>query len=249
MRLLNSDFSLQDFKGSALLMLDYDGTLAPFHPDPNQALPYPGVMEKIQQIMLKGETKVILISGREIKSLIPCLTLDPLPELWGAHGGERLTEKGVYTQASLSPLQKKGLLTAQTLLYPKVVRNESKPFSIALHWRGETVQDQKNLEIAIRKLWQKVTAEHDLEIHAFDGGLELRAKGITKGTAVTTLLQEFPDKTLAYFGDDATDEEAFKAIGKRGLKVLVRREERPTEADLQLVPPKELLEFLNSWLK
>ena len=33
---------------AALLMLDYDGTLAPFRVDPAQARPYPGIAETLE---------------------------------------------------------------------------------------------------------------------------------------------------------------------------------------------------------
>lgn len=62
------------------------------------------------------------------------------------------------------------------------------------------------------------------------------------------LLSETPNNTpIAYLGDDTTDEKAFKALGENGLKVLVKDKLRPTLADLHLIPPKDLLEFLNQW--
>ncbi len=62
-------------------------------------------------------------------------------------------------------------------------------------------------------------------------------------------MSEEPRETVfAYLGDDRTDEDAFCALQGRGLNVLVRRERRPTAADLWLEPPEDLLWFLRHWL-
>jgi hypothetical protein len=45
-----------------------------------------------------------------------------------------------------------------------------------------------------------------------------------------------------------TDEEAFAAMPDQDLKVLVRKELRETRADLWLVPPDDLLTFLDRWI-
>jgi len=54
---------------------------------------------------------------------------------------------------------------------------------------------------------------------------------------------------MAYLGDDITDEDAFQALGNRGLKVLVRQEPRQTLADIQIKPPDDLFKFLDKWIE
>jgi trehalose-6-phosphatase len=63
----------------------------------------------------------------------------------------------------------------------------------------------------------------------------------------------------AFLGDDFTDEDGFRAIkaardeprfaGAALLSVLVRGEDRPTDADQRLRPPQELLAFLARWVE
>ena len=48
------------------LMLDYDGTLAPFHVDRLKAVPVDGVVEALQDIRNRTDTFVALVSGRPI---------------------------------------------------------------------------------------------------------------------------------------------------------------------------------------
>ena len=75
------------------LLLDYDGTLAPFELDRTQAVPYPGVTEVLRDIMDTGRTRVVIISGRRAQELGPLLRLSPPPEIWGTHGLERLQQR------------------------------------------------------------------------------------------------------------------------------------------------------------
>ncbi|MGA9496385.1 MAG: hypothetical protein WBV41_11045, partial [Terriglobales bacterium] len=44
------------------LLLDYDGTLAPFHTQRDQAYPYPGVALILQEIVRNGRTRVVVIT-------------------------------------------------------------------------------------------------------------------------------------------------------------------------------------------
>ncbi len=89
-----------------------------------------------------------------------------------------------------------------------------------------------------------------LHLLAFDGGLELRSTDRNKGTVVGHLLMTEPAGIpAAYLGDDLTDEDAFAAIGTRGLSLLVRSEARASRARFWLRPPEELLDFLDSWIE
>src|SRR5258707_14314062 len=80
---------------SRALLLDYDGTLAPFTADRTRAFPYREIPELISQIMLH-QTRVVLISGRPAKELLFLSRIHPHPEIWGSHGAERLHPDGLY---------------------------------------------------------------------------------------------------------------------------------------------------------
>ena len=72
--------------------------------------------------------------------------------------------------------------------------------------------------------------------------------GVNKGRAVSSILDEYGEGVAtAYLGDDNTDEDAFTALGERGLSVLACRELRETGADVWIRPPEELLAFLEDW--
>jgi trehalose 6-phosphate phosphatase len=236
-----------------ILMLDYDGTLAPFVPDRHLAVPYPGIMPLVARIMSSG-TRVVLISGRKARELADLIGLQPSPEIWGSHGMERLTPDGRYSLAPEAGSRDAAFAAAVKSLQGKVdkeaeERLEIKPGSIAVHWRGLDPARAGKLKEDVSHLWLPLLAQYGLELHEFDGGLELRVPGHDKGQAVRTILAEAgPDAALAYLGDDRTDEDAFRALGHAGLTVLVRPEPRPTAAELWLQPPNELIHFLEEWL-
>ena len=83
------------------LLLDYDGTLAPFHDDRYRAYPYDGIVPLLDRIIQSGKTKVAIITGRPIKEVQALLhPLEGL-EIWGAHGLEHLSDDGRYRQAEI----------------------------------------------------------------------------------------------------------------------------------------------------
>ncbi len=233
-----------------LLLLDYDGTLAPFHIDPARARPYPGVCERLDAIMQDRRTRLVLISGRWTRDLLPLLTLRRRPEIWGSHGWEQLKPNGDYAVAPIGEAALVKLLDAdalETRIKALGGRCERKPGGFAVHWRGLAPNQIANIRSEVFENWMDQGLHQDLVWHDFDGGIELRAPGRNKGYVVEMLLAESPGAVAAYLGDDTTDEDAFRAIKDKGLGVLVRPEFRPTEAGLWLRPPAELLGFLDRW--
>lgn len=236
--------------GHRVLLLDYDGTLAPFRVERDEAVPYPGVRDLLDAILADGKSRLVIISGRSTEDLLPLLGLGNTPEIWGSHGWERLLPDGTRQDSELPKDAARALESAWQWVLDRGYRErcERKPVSVALHWRGEPEERIEALDEETRAAWQPLAREGGLDLHAFDGGLELRCPGRDKGTAVEEILSEVEsDAVAAYLGDDFTDEDAFAALSGRGLRVLVRGEPRQTAADLRIEPPGELLEFLRLW--
>lgn len=233
------------------LLLDYDGTLAPFQKERNKAFPYPGIREVLDRIIRDDHTKVVIVSGRRLDELIPLLGLAQLPEIWGSHGGERRLENGTYLIEALpdAAIQTVSLLKSWTEQEGWKDLIEVKPLGLAIHWRGLSPNRVEAIKEHVKARLPLNIEEKGLTIHDFDGGLELRPKGINKGGAVKTMLQEMgPDGIAVYLGDDLTDEDAFEVIKNQGIGILVKNELRETKADVWLRPPEELIRFLNRWV-
>jgi trehalose-phosphatase len=257
MQILNTGLDLEAFfdelktSPQSALLLDYDGTLAPFRAQRDRAFPYPGVRERLQALGEHMSTRAIIVSGRQIKDVLELLQLERSPEIWGCHGAERLNADGTRYEATLPRTTADSLAAAfewaqQQGLEP---RCERKPTSLAFHWRDLPKSQAEAIRTQVEGRWLQQAESQGLMLTPFDGGLELRVREFDKGHVVEEVLTEMDGAgPIAYLGDDQTDEDAFAALAGRGLNVLVRKELRPTKADLWLIPPDELLDFLDRWL-
>jgi trehalose-phosphatase len=240
------------FAGGAapLLLLDYDGTLAPFRVDRFQARPWAGVRDLLERIQRQGRTRMTVITGRPAAEIAPMLGLDPPLEVWGLHGAERLYPDGrrelekapAATEAKLEELRQ--FLQRDSLggLF------EDKANGAVMHWRGYSRKKAEQIEQRTRALFEPLARMEGLKLLEFEAGLELRV-GRNKGGAVEAIVAEAGARgPLAYLGDDLSDEAAFRAVQKAGgMSILVRRAWRETAAEVWLRPPTELKTFLERW--
>jgi trehalose 6-phosphate phosphatase len=237
---------------TSLLMLDYDGTLAPFQTERHQAIPYPGVTRLLQEIMSLQRTKVVIISGRDVDHIPPLLQLHPVPEIWGLHGLQRRYSNGVTYTSTVDERTVSDLRDAQRwLVYQGLEQaSEWKRVGVAVHWRGLDLAQIEELQGRVMMGWTTIAKATGLRLIEFDGGVEICARHSDKGAAVRALLAEAgPDAPSAYLGDDTTDECAFRAIEGRGLSVLVRPRHRKSAAQIWIQPPGDLVDFLTQWLE
>ena len=241
--------TVHDSPFSALL-LDYDGTLAPFSLNRQEALPYPGIQSLLQQIRDTKRTRLVIITGRNASEIGPLLRIRPTPEVWGLHGMQRLRTNGKSEMPLLDSKTMHALASAERWLAYQGLEHlaERKPGSLAVHWRGLDETAAAMLRYRILLGWCALARSFSLAVLEFDGGIELRTDTYDKGSAVRTILGEVgPDAPVAYLGDDATDEPAFRALNGRGLTALVREQRRQTSARVWLRPPAELRQFLMQW--
>ena len=244
-------YELSRARESALL-LDYDGTLAPFHVDRDKAVPYPGIAMLLTEIMKTGHSRVVVVSGRTAKEVVSLLGVVPHPEIWGVHGLQRLNPDGTCETTPLDETATRAFAEADLWLAAMGLQNlaEHKPGALAVHWRGLPAGQQSEIRHTVSLGWLAIAYRASMALQQFDGGLEMRIAMRDKGDAARAVLRELvPDAPVAYLGDDETDEDAFRALGDRGLRVLVRPEWRKTDADVWLQPPGELQVFLCDWLE
>ena len=234
-----------------LLMLDFDGTLAPVRKERNRVSSYPEIAALVQQIMNVARTRVVIVSGRDVSELPSRLGIQPVPELWGLHGLQRRKPDGTVETAPLDQSHLDGLADAGRWLQYQRLQHiaEFKTGSIAAHWRGLSESEAAEISARVTLGWDPIAARNGLQMLEFDNGVEIRAPGANKGDVVRILIaEEGPETAAAYLGDDSSDEFAFRAIQGRGLGVLVRPHWRQTAAQLWLKPPTEVSDFLNKWL-
>jgi trehalose 6-phosphate phosphatase len=235
-----------------VLLLDYDGTIAPFSAQRNRAFPYPTVPELLDCIMSTCRTRVMLISGRPAREIPPLLGLNPHPEIWGTYGIERLQAGGRYFVGHVSEDAQLALAEAGARLHEAGLAQsvEMKPGAIAVHWRGLNPRQVEVIKTTAYRLLSPLALHAHLLLAEFDGGVELREPMRSKGDVVRSVLSEHSlDVPFAYLGDDNTDEDAFRALNGRGLTVLVRPLYHFTAAQTWIRPPEELVQFLTDWIR
>src|SRR5205809_1593737 len=149
-----------------VLLLDYDGTLAPFTPDRTRAFPYREIPELLSKIM-RHRTRVVLVSGRAATELVFLSGIHPHPEIWGSHGSERLLPDGSYEVDTLPPEQQHALQIALRSLRSCGLdsRTETKPGGLAVHWRGLSPEERSSIEQKVRCLFASPIEDSGLQLH------------------------------------------------------------------------------------
>ncbi len=200
--------------GQPLLLLDYDGTLAPIVEDPAAAHPHPEAPELLAR--LDARYPLVLISGRHLGGLSGFLGGLALRAV-GLHGAQE-GRLGAATDDGL-PAEAVAALAALRGGLPTVdgVRVEEKGPAFAVHYRGAPAEAAA--EAALRR-WA-AGAPSALEPVWGKKVVELRPAGVSKGTVAFRLAAEHPGHTPVYLGDDTTDEDAFAALRPPAVTVKV----------------------------
>lgn len=235
-----------------LLLMDYDGTLAPFQSDRKCAVPYPGIPELLDYITCNCNTELILVSARAAQEIARLLGPQLHPEIWGCYGMEHLSSDGQYEVGYISPRLQTALSQAVLQLEGAGLGEfiERKVSAVAIHWRGVPPKYMEEIRTTGYRCLSPLACVEDLLLVEFDGGLELRTRSSDKGELVRRILASRTENTsVAYLGDDYADEDAFRVVNDYGLSVLVRQEYRATAAQEWLKPPRELARFLTRWIR
>lgn len=232
-----------------LLLLDYDGTLAPFNQDRNNAVPLPGITETLEALHDPPALTIVIVSGRPVQEIKRLLGSDQFT-IAGTHGFELSVPGEPITAWELSDYQQRTLETATELALdiasPELV--ERKIATVAVHTRPLNEYDAARLSDNIERAFRDLVRADEMELRQFDGGYELRATGRHKGMAVTELINhEMPLNLAIYIGDDQTDEDAFRALPTWGIGIKVGHPQRQTAASGRLESCEAVRAFLQDW--
>ncbi len=242
---------------------DFDGTLAPLVPDPPAARLSLAVSRNLVLLLSLPQARTAIVSGRSLVDLSRRVPLRGLG-LAGNHGLEialpEKTWKHPVVQACARPLARLSLRLRQELHGLPGWYLESKGAGLAIHYRHAPPE-------AIPELFRRVeavvgqTQEYScLRLVKATWTLEIRpAVDWDKGRAVEWILltwygADWPLLVLPVFvGDEATDEDAFRFLGSRGITVMVDHQgcdqDRLTAAQFTLAGPEEMPRFLGWWYR
>lgn len=215
--------------------LDFDGTLADIADDPS-AVTLPGTTrEALARLSERSDGALAIVSGRAIEDIDRLVAPLVLP-VAGVHGlhrrshdgriEEQQTDKALFLEIQ-SRLGGLAARTERTML-------EVKPGSLALHYRLRP-------DLAPRLADMIHELLHDLEGFDILHGkmvVEIKTGHADKGQAIEAFMAEAPfsARLPLVAGDDVTDEDAFRAVGRLG-GVTVKIGDGPSVAAYRLPDP------------
>jgi alpha,alpha-trehalase len=227
------------------VFLDYDGTLTPIVSHPEDAWPSDSMRQALQE--LAARTTVAILSGRDLDDVRRRVDLDGIVYA-GSHGFD-IAAPGLRRELGAEFLPELGLAEKelrQVLDDIPGAQLERKRFSVAAHYRNVNENDVPEVARAV-----ETVARRHRNLRRMDGKKVYELLPETewdKGKAVLWLIETWglsrENVRPIYIGDDATDEDAFRALQQRGVGVLVSEHSQPTAASYSLRNPVEVERFL-----
>ncbi|MDQ2721805.1 MAG: trehalose-phosphatase [Actinomycetota bacterium] len=202
-----------------LVTSDYDGTLAPLVSDPSAAFPHPEAVALFTALAALPQTSTALISGRSRADLAALSGMPPQIHLVGSHGAE-------FDTGFARPLDDDALALREQVLAElrrltdgvDGVGMETKPASIAVHVRNASAAIGERTLATVREgpaHWAGVQVTEGKAV------IELAVIDTDKGSAIELLRQQTDASAVLFFGDDVTDEKAFRRLGAADVGVKV----------------------------
>jgi len=221
--------------GSAAILTDIDGTLAPIVPTPDMS----EVPAELKELLRRLSERYLLVAGISGRKTGDALDLVGLTDVvyFGNHGFEILRDGEVEVTPDALPYQEKVQELeerAREELGPLGAFVEDKGITASVHYRNAPPEVGERSVEFVRREGERL----GLRITVGRGVVEARPPiRANKGTAVRTLVEEYRPERAMFIGDDTTDLDAFRELVilreegalKEILRVGVASEEGPPE--------------------
>lgn len=199
---------------SALIALDFDGTLAPIVTRPSEARLAAGAYDVLAS--LAGRIgQLAVVSGRAADEVVELGGLAGIPGLQVVgHYGLQRWRNGILDSPSPDAAVNRAREQLPAVLadVPDGVYVEDKRHSFAVHTRPAAEPRQALIDLTPRL--RRLAADNGLEAVPGRYVLELRPPGVDKGTALRGLVAETGAATVIYIGDDVGDVPAFRMVAE-----------------------------------
>jgi trehalose 6-phosphate synthase/phosphatase len=211
-----------DRSSHRLLVLDYDGTLAPFYKKPEEAAPSPILLSLLEKMAKDPANHVVINSGRSSEMLekwFGDLPIDLSAEhsaLYKENGEwhENFKKIEQWDSEILDIIQRTIEKTPNSWL-------EIKNTALVWHYRKvDTWLANLREEQLVRALIEPCT-RLNLQIVPGNKILEIKPSAFNKGTEIKRRMQKEKFDFVMVIGDDTTDEDMFRAIPSDGISIKV----------------------------
>lgn len=239
-------------RGARLVVLsDFDGTLAEFDLDPTLPRIRSDAFAALVALSSLTHVTLGLVSGRRVADLARRVPLGSEVYMAGLHGLEIVVDDRTWrhdaVEHALTAVQALEASLTPVVAATAGARLEAKGAAVAVHVRGVARDERARVLasadataapwIAAGTLRRLVGAD----VHEY-----LPAAAWNKGDAVRWIAHDIERESgetpwLVYFGDDLTDEDAFRAVGD-GVSVVVGR--RASAARYRLDAPADVAALL-----
>ncbi len=234
--------------GTLFLFLDYDGVLTPIAAKPELAVCPPSIKSLLET--LRGFPKVFptIISGRSLENIRAMVGVEGILYV-GNHGLEIQNPAGVHKKILSEGRQQEFQRILQgvrknTEGIPGILLEDKGPI-VSIHYRKVPPEYVGPMQQTLEETLQRW--HHRWQIIRGKKVFEIRPKAdFNKGKAVQEILKGFPYGSVlpTYFGDDDTDEDAFRVLRNRGITVFVGPDRQSSGAEYYLEHPGEVREAL-----
>ncbi len=207
----------------AALFLDIDGTLLDIAPTPDSVIVPRSLVRTLETLVASTKGAVAFVTGRplaEADRLFDPLRLAGI----GGHGAEfRAPQQTEPERTAPLPEPLRRLLLGFGAIAPGILV-EDKGASLAIHYR-RAPEAEPILRRALVEQRPALAAANLQVLHGKDI-FEVKPRWFNKGTALKRMmrLKPFAGRMPVFFGDDTTDEDAFRVLPEfEGIGISVGR--------------------------
>lgn len=194
----------------SLFSFDFDGTLAPIVPNPDDARVSPKTDDYMRS--LYENTPIVVISGRSRPDLMKRLPFN-VDFAIGNHGLEGLPSSTGSLEIAADMTRQWYEKLKPTLQKIQGVVIENKSFSLAIHYRQAT--DKRKIKLKLLELASSLVPAPRILLGKYV--VNLVASGAPhKGVALLELMLRTGKRAAVYVGDDENDEDVFR-LGEESL--------------------------------
>ncbi len=234
--------------GKRCILLDYDGTLAPYQKIPSMATPSDELIQLLKQLTSDPSNEIVIISGRDSETLDKWLGHLPLT-LVAEHGALlKYKNEDWKEQISITQEWKEQIRPLMQLYVDRCAGSfiEEKKSTLVWHYRNTYPElgFARSREL-LNSLVQLVT---NTSLQVIDGNkvLEVRMVGVDKGATAMTILSNLNPDFILCIGDDTTDEDMFRLLRDSGYTIKIGRGN--TAAQYTILSQREVFPFLRRFL-